>query len=82
VRTSSPTLPASARVLARLDLVPWAELAVAGVSDEPIPDLLRAVAAADEQTAIDAFRDLQWEILNQRSWLTGHRHGLSGGMVA
>jgi HEAT repeat protein len=54
-------------MLAGLDSVPWAELEVAGVSDELIPDLLRTMATADEQTAIDAFHDLQWEILHQGS---------------
>lgn len=52
-------------MLTGLDLVPWAEFEVAGVSDESIPDLLRTIAAADEPTAIDAFHDLQWEILHQ-----------------
>ncbi|MET0136279.1 MAG: hypothetical protein ABW215_22065 [Kibdelosporangium sp.] len=45
--------------------MPWAELEVAGVSDESIPGLLRTIAATDEQAAIAAFRDLQWEILHQ-----------------
>ncbi|MBP2328156.1 hypothetical protein JOF56_008541 [Kibdelosporangium banguiense] len=52
-------------MLGALDSVPWAELEVAGVSDEPIPDLLRTIAAGGEQAAIDAFNDLQWEILHQ-----------------
>lgn len=54
-------------MLAGLDSVPWVELEVAGVSDELIPDLLRTMAAGDEQAAIDAFHDLQWEILHQGS---------------
>jgi hypothetical protein len=55
----------SAGVLERLDSVPWAELDLAGVSEEMLPDLLRTMAGADDKAAIDAFHDVQWEILHQ-----------------
>jgi hypothetical protein len=54
-------------VLEGLDSVPWDELEVAGVSEEPIPDLLRTIGTAPERDAIEAFHDVSWEILHQGS---------------
>ncbi|HYQ66084.1 HEAT repeat domain-containing protein [Actinophytocola sp.] len=55
----------SAVVLETVDSVRWAELDGAGVSEEPLPDLLRTMAGPDESAAIDAFHDVRWEILHQ-----------------
>jgi hypothetical protein len=55
----------SAGVLETLDSVPWAELDLAGVSEEMLPDLLRAMAGADDEAAIAAFHDVRWEVLHQ-----------------
>lgn len=55
----------SAGVLETLDSVPWAELDLAGVSEEMLPELLRTMAGTDEQAAIAAFHDVRWEILHQ-----------------
>jgi hypothetical protein len=52
-------------VLETLDSVPWAELDLAGVSEQTLPDLLRTMAGADDQAAVDAFHDVRWEILHQ-----------------
>jgi hypothetical protein len=55
----------SAGVLERLDSVPWAELDVAGVSEEMLPELLRTMAGGDEDAAVAAFHDVRWEVLHQ-----------------
>ncbi|OLF14755.1 HEAT repeat domain-containing protein [Actinophytocola xanthii] len=52
-------------MLETLDSVPWAELDLAGVSEETLPELLRTMAGPDDEAAVAAFHDVRWEVLHQ-----------------